>query len=63
MSGGQVNDILEAVKRHALARFTSNYTVWFAPSPSASPRQHKLEVRLASKSDGKITDGKKSATY
>ena len=63
MTGGQVNNILEAVKRHALARFTSTYTVWFAPSPSASPRNHKLEVKLASKSAGKVTDGKRSAAY
>jgi hypothetical protein len=46
MTGGQVNDILETVKRHALSRFTSTYTVWFVPSLSASPRKHKLEVRL-----------------
>jgi hypothetical protein len=63
MTGGQVNDILEAVKRHALARFTSSYTVWFAPSPSASPRKHKLEVRLAVKSSAKVSDGKRSAAY
>jgi len=63
MTGGQVNDILDAVKTHALARFTSSYTVWFAPSPSASPRKHKLEVKLAPKSSGKVIDGKRSATY
>lgn len=63
MTGSQVNDILGAVKRHALARFTSSYTVWFAPLPSVSPRNHKLEVRLAAKSGSKITDGKKSAIY
>ena len=63
MTGGELNDILEAVKRHALARFTSTYTVWFAPSSAASPRKHKLEVRLAAKSSGKITDGKRSAIY
>jgi hypothetical protein len=63
MTGGQVNDILGTVKRHALARFTSTYTVWFAPSRSASPRNHKLEVKLASKSTGKVTDSKRSAAY
>ena len=63
MTGGQVSNILEAVKRHALSRFTSSYTVWFAPSASASPRQHKLEVRLADKSSSKITDGRRGAIY
>lgn len=63
MTGGQVNDILQSVKRHALARFRSMYTVWFAPSPTISARQHKLEVKLAPKSSGKVTDGKRSATY
>jgi hypothetical protein len=63
MTGEQVKDILGAVKRHALARFTSTYTVWFAPSPSVSPREHKLEVKLATKSSGKVTDGKRNAVY
>src|SRR5262249_7935321 len=63
MTGGQVNDILGTVKRHALARFASTYTVGLVPSPSASPRNHKLEVKLASKSTGKVTDGKRSAAY
>jgi hypothetical protein len=63
MTGEQVNERLEAVKRHALARFTSSYTVWFAPSPSASRRQHKLEVKLAAKSSAKVTEGKRSAAY
>jgi hypothetical protein len=47
MTGDEVNYIFDAVKRHAAARFTSSYTVWFAPSSAASPRKHKLEVRLA----------------
>jgi hypothetical protein len=54
-----VDDILEAVKRHALARFTSSCIVLFAPSPSASPRKHKLEVRLAVKSNAIVNDGKR----
>jgi hypothetical protein len=63
MTGRQVSDILETVKRHALARFTSSYTVWFAPSPSGTPRKHKLEVKPAPKSSGKLSDGKRSAIY
>jgi hypothetical protein len=63
MTGGETQDIVERVKRHALARFSSNYTVGFVPSPSASPREHKLEVKLAPKSSGKVTEGKRSAIY
>jgi len=63
MTGDEVNGILQAVKRHALARFTSSYTVWFAPTPSESPRKHKLEVKLAPKSSGKLLDGKRNAVY
>ena len=63
MTGAQVNGILGAVKKDALARFTSTYRVWFAPSSSASPRKHTLEVKLAPKSTGKVTAGKKSVTY
>ena len=57
------NPILDAVKEHALARFTATYRVWFTPSPSASPRKHTLEVKLAPTSSGKVSGGKKSATY
>jgi hypothetical protein len=63
MTGGETDDILERVKRHALARFNSNYTVGFVPPASGAPRQHKLEVKLALKSSGKVTDGKRNATY
>ncbi len=63
MTGYETNDVLERVKKHALARFSSSYTVGFVPSPSESPREHKLEVKLAPKSSGKVTGGKRSATY
>ena len=63
MTGGETHDVLERVKKHALARFSSNYTVGFVPSPSGAPREHKLEVKLAPKSSGKVTEGKRSATY
>ncbi len=63
MTGGQLTDIIQAVKKSALARFSSIYTVGFTPSSSNSPRKHKLEVKLASKSSGKVTDGKKIAIY
>jgi hypothetical protein len=63
MTGGETNDILERVKKHALNRFSSSYNVGFVPSPSSAPREHKLEVKLAPKSSGKVTEGKRSATY
>jgi hypothetical protein len=63
MTGGETNDVLERVKRHASTRFSSNYTVGFVPSPSGAPREHQLEVKLAPKSSGKVTEGKRSATY
>ena len=63
MTGEETGDILERVKKHALARFSSNYTVGFVPSPSDWPREHKLEVKLAPKSRGKVTEGQRSATY
>lgn len=63
MTGRETDDVLQRVKKHALARFSSNYTVGFIPTPSDSPRQHNLEVKLAAKSSGKVTEGKRSATY
>jgi hypothetical protein len=63
MTGGETDDIIERVKKHALARFSSSYTVGFVPSPSGTPREHKLEVKLAPKSNGKVTEGNRSAIY
>jgi hypothetical protein len=63
MTGAETDGILERVKKHALARFSSTYTVGFVPSPSGTAREHKLEVKLAAKSSGKVTDGKRSAAY
>jgi hypothetical protein len=63
MTGGETDDIMERVKKHALARFSSSYTVGFVPSPSGAPREHKLEVKLAPKSSGKVTEGKRIAAY
>jgi hypothetical protein len=63
MTGGETDDILERAEKHAIARFSSNYTVGFVPSPSGDPREHKLEVKLAPKSSGKVTDGKRIAIY
>lgn len=63
MTGPETDDILERVKRHAISRFSSSYTIGFAPSPSGAPREHRLEVKLTPKSGGKVIDGKRSANY
>jgi hypothetical protein len=63
MTGGETEDILERIKKHALARFSSTYMVGFVPPPSGAPREHKLEVKLAPKSGGKVSEGKRIATY
>jgi hypothetical protein len=63
MNGRETDEILEKVKSHALADFSSNYTVGFVPSPTEAPHEHKLEVKLAPKSEGKVTDGKRNAMY
>ena len=51
--------ILETVKTHGL----SQYVVGFAPSSSETPKQHKLEIKLASKSSGTLEGGKRRAIY
>jgi hypothetical protein len=63
MTGRETEDVLERVKRHALARFSSTYLVGFVPAKSDTPREHKLEVKLAPKSGGKVSEGKRIATY
>ena len=63
MTGGETLRVLERVKRHSLARFSSNYVVGFVPSPSSTPHEHNLEVKLVQKSRGKLTEGKRIATY
>ena len=52
--------ILESVKNDGL----SQYVVGFVPpSASGTPREHKLEIKLASKSSGALEGGKRRATY
>jgi hypothetical protein len=63
MTGSETLSVLERVKRHALARFSSSYTVGFVPAPSESPREHKLEVKLVPKTSGKVIEGQRNATY
>jgi hypothetical protein len=55
-----LRDILESVKNEGLTQ----YMVGFVPqSTSPQPRQHKLEIRLASKSVGKLLGGKRTVAY
>ena len=63
MTGGETEDILARIKKHALARFSSTYMVGFVPPPSGALREHTLEVKLAPKSGGKVSEGKRIATY
>ena len=54
-----VNDILDAIRDMGLSR----YVVGFAPPPSGRRREHTLEVKLRSKSSGKLVGGKRTAAY
>jgi hypothetical protein len=64
ITAGMVRDILENVKDAGLARARSQYNVGFVPAPSPGPaREHKLEVKFASKSKDKLTGGMRVATY
>jgi hypothetical protein len=53
-------EILEDVRGRAI----SQYVVGFAPNPSATPRKHKLEVTLVTKSEGSVVGGnRKGVVY
>ena len=41
----------------------TEYTVGFAPEPSASPHKHKLEVRLRDKQLGQVTGGARTVVH
>ncbi len=55
ITAGLVRDILENVKSAGLARARSQYNIGFVPASSSAgpPREHKLEVKFASKSKDK----------
>lgn len=63
LTAGKVRDIVEAVKIHASNRINSRYSIGFVPTPSDSPREHKLEVKLLSKSSGKLSGASRNAKY
>jgi len=54
-----VNEILEGIRNIGL----SQYVVGFAPPPSGREQTHKLQIRLKSKSSGKLQGGKRTAVY
>jgi hypothetical protein len=54
-----VNDILDVIRNQGL----SQYLAGFAPPPSGRQRKHNLEIRLKSKSSGKLMGGKRTAVY
>jgi len=54
-----VSNVLEVTRNEGLLR----YVVGFVPPPSAKPRKHDLEIKLKSKSIGKLTGGQKTAVY
>jgi hypothetical protein len=54
-----VNGILEAIRDMGLSR----YVVGFAPPSSGRQRTHSLEIKLKSKSNGKLVGGKRTAAY
>ena len=61
---GEVAQILDGVRNEVLDRARSQYTVGFTPESAAGQaREHKLEVRLAAKSAGKVSGGKRKVIY
>jgi hypothetical protein len=51
--------ILEDIRNHGLSQFV----VGFVPQSNESPREHSLEIRLASQASGKLEGGKRRAVY
>ncbi len=54
-----VSNILEVTRNEGLLR----YVVGFVPPSSVKPRKHDLEIRLKSKSTGKLIGGRRAAVY
>jgi hypothetical protein len=59
MDPAAVSDILDVIRNQGL----SQYLVGFAPASSAHRRKHNLEIRLKSKSAGKLMGGMRTAVY
>jgi hypothetical protein len=54
-----VSNLLEVVRNEGLLR----YVVGFMPRPSERPRKHTLEIKLKSKTTGKLIGGERTAVY
>jgi hypothetical protein len=57
------SDTLQEILRAVIGDAQSQYLVGFVPPSSESPKQHKLEIRLAAKTSGTISSGKRTAIY
>jgi hypothetical protein len=54
-----VSSILKLIRNESL----SQYVVGFVPPAPGRQKKHSLEIRLQSKSSGKLRGGKKTAVY
>jgi hypothetical protein len=60
VDAAELSKILAGVRNEA----ASQYTVGFAPPPSSGElREHKLEIKLVSKSSGQLVGGKRQTIY
>ena len=58
IDANRMREILESVKNEVL----SQYIVGFPPA-AGTPKEHRLEVRVTSKSSGQVIDGKRTTNY
>jgi hypothetical protein len=59
VDAGELSEILAGVRNEGL----SQYLIGFVPQPSSPPQEHKLEIKLISKSGRQLTGGKRQAIY
>jgi hypothetical protein len=52
-------EVLNAIRNEGL----SKYVLGFQPSSSGQQRTHRLEIKLKSKSSGKLMGGRRTAVY
>jgi hypothetical protein len=54
-----VSNILLVIRNEGLFQYVAGFT----PEPSGKPRKHTLEIKLKSKSSGKLRGGRRTAAY